>query len=364
MKNVRLILVNNPTTALFMAAAYRQKRFAEADGMINISIYHGYEYDEKLYDHMADITGKSVQREEAVKEVMQLILERWYVLPTTFKWSDRAPYNKITVFRPKTLFLERRSKKEDIEKIKEFLSGINVKKEDVREIWHGNGRYVNVFKHIISDAKMFSFEHGLGDIRNAVLNGKNKVNRENIPGKTFEGLLGHIDKSVKKLFFQFSNDDIPVSQNVSILSDEIEKTKPAKEVVGIDPSGVIDLLDPIMSEDPCSDFARELKGNNVILMMQELPVARDRDLIFEYFAKLEKHIVDDWSDWLDKYEIRNIIIKERAIYNKLSEEAIRKMDKLRSKYNVDRYVGRLNMHRRRSSASSRMYVIEGRTKTA
>jgi hypothetical protein len=330
-QKTRLLLVNNPITSLFMAAWGQQNQVNTT--WRTIGVYCTFDLDISYSEH---IESKKIVYQTACCEVLNEIVDEWIVcLPEHYN------ANRFKFFSPIQTLKERKQTKNELNKLRETFASTKLKLENVQEIWYGSSTFDAHFFYLCPQAIGISFEHGLSDVRNSLLYGK-EINYEGrlrrLPPawiKKLRKVKSIIQKYIYNLFLYFSPSDVNCDLIVSILGDEIRcGNRSNPPVTTINPNLVFTIADSTIKKDPCYQSFTELKGNNAIILLDQIkPWAKGKADHLAFFKSFFQYIGETWEPVFKKNNVDNIIVKSRFFHEEHSAEGFDLFSKLIGNYN-------------------------------
>ena len=91
MEKIRLLLVNNPITSIFMAAWLRQRGYEKDSDWRNILIYCTADYDETFSENIED---KKEIYEQACRAALKDFVKEWVICMPKRVWSYQFDITK------------------------------------------------------------------------------------------------------------------------------------------------------------------------------------------------------------------------------------------------------------------------------
>lgn len=152
MKPIRIILINNLTTALFMAAYYSQEN-KRSDNYRDVCLIHWYGIKDNNTDQERITNNLYI---EACKQVAQKISTEIIVCPGRI--TENVVSSFISVYRetPNRLYY--------LNAVNAIFKQNKINPEMIVEVYHGNGSLHQYIKYLSPKTKLIGFEHGIHEI--------------------------------------------------------------------------------------------------------------------------------------------------------------------------------------------------------
>jgi len=329
-QRIRILLVDNPITSLFMAAWYRQRDYHKDLSCRTVAVYAAIDYDD-------DTEEKKIIYKKASSGILEDIVNEWYVcMPAKYESFYSTSFRK-----PVEIIRKRLDRKADIKRIVELLNDHGIDADEVSEVWSANCVFLPHFRFICKKASIISFEHGLSDLKNAVVYNqsaeRNDMGTNRLSNLAFSNLhraKRAIKRKLDRLLI-FYTMEVTIDKHISMFSKELAITNPHLNVESIESDAVSNLSLSIMRQDPGYSFFTKLDGNSAIILLTPIePFTSERHEQFRFFKSFEEYLIRHWSDFLIKNEIRNIIFKSRFVLEVCTKEAVENFSSLNKLFNV------------------------------
>ena len=337
MKKIRILLVNNPLTSLFMAAWFKQSCRQNKDEWRTVGVYCSQDFDES---YSADIENKKSIYKEACLAPLKVMVDKWVdCMPSRY-----PPYG-ISIRKPFKMMNERISRKKELKFIRDTMRKNNISLQHVKEIWYGNSSFNPHFFYLYPTAGGFQFEHGFSEVKNELnYQVQSEIAEEfgHLNGQYFKLLKTTkkwLIRQIYKRCIYFTYEIIQRGVYLSILGDEIRTAKSENfKVNGIETQEVKSIIQSVIKSDPSYTFLKELKGNTALILLMHLrpkPWGKKEVVeLLDYFDRFETYLSEDLKETFQKYQIKNIIFKSRFFHEEYSEEGFTRFSKLSKLYNL------------------------------
>jgi hypothetical protein len=325
MKKVRILVVKNPITALFMAAWFRQNNCEDAVDWRTVPVHTA----PALLNGIENFKTKKLIYVQSCHDVIRTISDEWLVCRAD-KYESGFDLSAASL---KAVFKERERRQENLARIRKTLTDANIPLNAVKEIWIGNNGYGNNFSFLCPQAKVLQFEHGLSDVRNAIKHQQepklrwwpypHRKMRRNISKWLYDRLL-IFDLMVGKC-----------DQRVSLLGDEIRLANASCPVETINSTFVHQIVKSVMKTDPSHYISETAQGSTALILLDNVkPWAKTEADQMSFFDSFEQHIVNQYSDVFLKHGIRNLVFKSRFFHEEFSKEGFSNFSRLKRNYRL------------------------------
>ena len=227
--------------------------------------------------------------------------------------------------------------------IKATLDSAGIPLNGVKEIWYGNAAIRHHLFDLCPEALGVCFEHGLGEVYQAVMHGKdNNVRRD--------GHLGHLPifikrplrkayafvlENLQKQLIFFSENIVKTDVTVSILGDEIKKSNPGFSAQTISTSIISDLAHSVIKNDPSYSTLRQLEGNSAVVLLENINwFGKTQADYTAYFDSFEKFLSEECDEMLRDNDIKNIIFKSKFFLEGFTADGFRQFQRLSQKFQL------------------------------
>ncbi len=323
MSKVRLLLVNNPLSSLFMASWSSQNKCREQAEWTTVAVYGDIDYDET---YSQDIELKKKIHLQACRRSLDGFFDQWVLcLPKRYDTGCVVLWDMAAVWR------KRCQRRQELGHIKKTLAGAGVSLADVKEIWHGNGVYDPHFFYLCPHAKGTQFEHGLSEIRNAMFSGI-------VLG--WQAFLRDILRSLyhrlqRHLVF-WSPSTAKDEEYVSLLAQEILQANPRCKLINkLRAQEVLAVSKSVMAKDLGQSAWDGLKGPTAVVMFFTVKTwAKAPEDHLEFFDRFEGHISEVFGPVFARYGVKNIIFKSRFFNEEYCQEGFNRFSRLNKEYDL------------------------------
>lgn len=281
MKPIRVFILRDRTTALFIAAYYKQEKMSEEnfrDICIILCAKYWGNYIEKFID--------------GCQKIARIISSEMIICPD--RDDEYIPM----------AFLNRRQdnleKIEYLKAVKELLGKNNININLIREVYHGHGAFHQYIKYLNPKIKLINFEHGTSDIKGYLLK-YNLINR----------LKYNIKYILGKIFFIFyqyaQNDDLIAS----LFADEISKVNKKDRIRQINGKYIKEIAYNIASGDIYNkSFLDKENRIGVVLLSSSYEFMKDKEGILKLYIDFAKYSSEVFKNFAPN--VNTIIFKPRA----------------------------------------------------
>lgn len=293
----RLLIVNNPVTALFMAMELDSIK--GRDNLINIILYES----RILPD---DYCSNPIEFES---EARKFCLEPFQTeniidLPGIYYhyfgfWDYVSKWPRI--------FIEQR---ENLKKLSRCLSSLSWC-NNVAEIWHGNTMWQFYLRKYNRNSKLILFDHGLTE-----------TNRYLSQDKSFMRLRSLLKRIINFIYpvDPYRTPDAHFSLNADVIN-RVLNTDAANKIV--------------LAEEHHRFFRRLRLGKYALILLDNIkPWSSQRSDHAEYFRAFEKYLVEHFVAILLEHGVESIILKSKHWHHEYASEAVKNFSWLRQYFKV------------------------------
>lgn len=263
MEPIRLFILRNLTTALFMAAYYEQQNLRSIN-FRDICII--------LVPDASEIASEQ-KFIDAARKLATSISSEILVCP--------EPESTYPAFSLSNISGDRPQKMRALKIIQDIFRKNDINKDLIKEIYHGNRAFHQYIKYLNPKAGLIGFEHGASDIKGALLR------------NTFSNRLkDNIKCALGKLFFIFypfaQNDD----ETVSLFAKEIKKANKKHKIKNIEPKYIVEVANNIAHDEFVERSALD-SGNavGVILTSDGYQLAGNKECGIKFHIDFAKYIL-------------------------------------------------------------------------
>ncbi|MCX5695178.1 MAG: hypothetical protein NTW18_00730 [Candidatus Omnitrophica bacterium] len=288
-KPVRIFIIQTLTSALFMAAYYKQEKMR----------------DEKYRDICVIPYSKICNTDNqefivACKNITRFISEE------IITFAEQDIYYVPMSF--KNLGQYRQKKKKYLTVIKEMCEKNNIRIGLIKEIYHSNRAFHQYFKYLNPKSKLIGFEHGLSDTRCFLL----QDNAINIIKNIVKCVMG----GIFFIFYSYlENDDL----NVSLLAPEIRKINKKINIKYLYPKQIIEIANKIVYDDlNDTGFFNEHKSIGIIINSDGFSLAQKREDRLKFHRDFAVYILEKIKGLYP--EVKTIIFKTRSFDHILDKD--------------------------------------------
>lgn len=339
-KKIRILLVNNTLTSLFMADYLKQVSSETISDYRTIVIYSDIDFTDSSWESTWGnkcnrLIDKKRFEEEGCKIVLQGLVDEWIKC-----MPDRYANYQFNWRKFAEIKIERDKRRNELIFIKKTLEKSNINPRSVFEIWYSNNSFAKHFFYLCENAVGFSFEHGLGDIINLL----NKSGNTGLFTKKQSWYKNYFKKILIKLQYTliyFPDNIVKRNNHVSLLAEELKRTNSSLVISKINPRSLSNFsIKNYISED--CDYIQ--KQNSVFIMMPDvLIMTNDRDKNLNFYKEFEKYLLRNFSALFNKHKIKVIVFKPKTYLDNFSEEGFNSFKELESKYMI-KYLPIISKH--------------------
>lgn len=226
-KPIRIFIMRDLTTALFMAAYY-QKEKMRSESFRDVCIILWYRVPAGCRDERESVRDKFPVG--ACQKIAKAIF------PEIIMCEER--HLKYISMSFANMFNDRLEKIDYLNLIRKIFAENNISTSAIKEVYHGNKTFHQYVKYLAPQVKLIGFEHGTSDIRTSLVKHR-MVNRLN----------NRVKHSVGKLFYVFyeyeQNDDIIVS----LLASQIRQINKKDNITSIDGRYIKNVANAVIFDD-------------------------------------------------------------------------------------------------------------------
>lgn len=316
----RLILVNNETAALFQSAYLTQ--IQKEDNLKNILLFCPIEYQENYTQNPGPKVRKILSK-----------LDSLFPQKNLKKLTYPADKYSFFSFRVQNLFInltERKRRKKNFGEIKELFKNNSIELKLISEVWYSNAANRGMFFYLLPKAKGICFEHGLSDVRNAILYEPKEKDQS-----LLRFLKTKIRLKIETILVYYNTHLFRFDQVVSILHDEILATGTKNPLVQkLEVSYVKKTIDSTLPTHTAHEISNLPGKSALILFLNIKPWTKDRSDNLKFFHEFELYIMQKWSEEFKANDIKNLIFKSRFFHEEHADEGIKEFSLLRQNFNV------------------------------
>jgi hypothetical protein len=303
------------------------------DGARAIILYTAY-FDDAYYaknSFFKNVKEMKAMTEEACRNAWDGCQVEWHPCRPEFENFDQYD------FRWANIRVHRRQHRLQLESIRKIMSQLNVRPEDIKEVWHASCGVYSYVLHLYPKAKAVFFEHGTSDVR--LTSEVGKVQKKGMAGirsclgRTKRFLLSCLIRFLLLCDHQYRRTDI----HVSLLADEIRAGNESVHVQGLDPQKTLQ-LGAAYVEKSCRDLFSRLEGPTAVVLMTYFFMPRktaEDDLRPQ--AAFEKYLSDNQQLLFRPFGIKNIVFKNIFWSDQVTRETFEAFEKngsLSGKYHL------------------------------
>jgi hypothetical protein len=310
LKNIRILIVSNPLTAIFMNARLSE---VESEGNDTETIIF---YEERLLD--SGYSENSTKREEENKQYALSLFKNKYKIfyPTEIYYRNSTFLNLLKNHK--------NIKQEQLDnqlKLKLFINESKLSSENIVEIWHGNTQWHKYLKLFFPSAATFKFDHGLTETLMYFEDSK-----KTLPHCIYSKLnLRKIFNYLGGLYFVTPPIDTKPNAHFTLNSREINAALGYEITKPISPNGVQSITSFSLKKN--IDFG-EGASLAIVLLDNIKPWAKLNSDHAEYFNDFESMLLSNCTNNLVEKGIKTIVFKPKHWQEEFAQDAIKSFDRL------------------------------------
>lgn len=327
--------MDDPLPALFMAAYLRQLNTISKEPIRTIAIYDGLELNRT---HFQNFEREQKTHIEASQFPLHDLIDDWLILPTLrYNVSYPNPLNF------KKMMKERKCRQKELGAIQALFADHMIDPSLVVEIWSRDAFVDQHFHFLCPQAKIYFFEHGLSDIRNALTTGQEdkRLGRLSfLPNGLAEFLRSfrsRVSRFLEERFYYFSKSSNTRVTRVSLLADEIRAgNNRGQKLEPLNSSGILAASQALHSHEV--DLARAVEGPCALILLMYVyhkpwnqNFERDQSKMLRDF---EMMLAESYGSEFEQQGIKTLVFKGRFFHEDFSAEGVRAFDTLKQKYKV------------------------------
>lgn len=320
---IRLILIYNATTSLFMRSYYGQ---LTDDNMRNIGLC---------------VLGKrkiflSKEERSRDKDIDHISREIWGDLGMEFCLLDfDQPKVDQNDFSLGGIIKNRRLREENFKYLMRILQEKGISFEDVAEIWgHEHWPVINELLFLCREAKFTLFEHGLGDVMKM-------IHQEEVRGgvvfflkKVLKRKIKSLESVLIKSFFYFDQNSKKVYAHASLLSEEMAQINQNPKYVRINPCSLLEVGVQYIGPQ-CKELVSRLESPTAVVLLSSIkPFARSAQDDDDFLNSLERYLWDNRAALFDVFGVKSILFKNSIPFEEVSGRDLERMRLLSQKYKL------------------------------
>ena len=257
MKPTRIFVIRNLTTALFIAAYFKQRDFFKEKGH-NICVLN-WNNDLRKDSENANLV-------KAYDFLAQMISSEVLIFP--------EPHCDYINMNLRNFVYDHRQKTAYMQALKTMLTEHQVNPADITEVYHSSRVFHRYLKYLNPGIKLVSFEHGLSEIKNFIL--LRKPQRR----------LKHAVKTiVGRIFFQFYAYAESDDARVSLLADVIRKINRSSPIETLKNESVRNVAQVFANQDIRIEKLPMDKKAKAVIMLHNVRRYTDKKEDHEAFYK-------------------------------------------------------------------------------
>jgi hypothetical protein len=230
---------------------------------------------------------------------------------------------------------ERRARRAELELIRKQLTSVGVDPAEVAEIWYGNGKFDQHIFHLCPNANGICFEHGLSDVRNAVVHNTNTICSELPIGWCPPVLirpLRAIRETLNRRAVFFSRGVLRRDQHVSLLAEEIAAANPGVNMGAIEPESILSISREVVESGGAKDRLAKLAHPTALVLVESLCSQAGKHDTLAFYRDLDRFLLEHCGEALRKAAIKSIVFKTRFFEQTFAPEVLACMCKLGAEY--------------------------------
>jgi hypothetical protein len=303
---VRLLLVNNPITGLFMSA--RLDELSKKEDR-NTSIYL---HESRLYplEYSSDINKKEAEQLKYITSIFgcnEFLNPR----PIFYPFYSKKDYLLDLI----EIFIEQLN---NLKYIEDFLKENDLFDREVNEIWYGNCIWQNYLHKIFPKARLIKFDHGLTETLNYFSVVKNKSNY-------FAQRVNNFGKVALNAILPVGICSVICEEHITLHAREINKAMGVEVAKLLSNESVLKVARESILEINCDDSKTPLA---IVLLENIKPWTNDEDVQFQYFSDFEIMLCETLLPILLSRNIKKVYFKAKLWHEEFSREAVGKFSRL------------------------------------
>lgn len=310
MKNIRILIINNPLTALFMDAWLNEIKANDTD--ITTVIF----YEERILS--PNYCENQKERIEESKKYTIFLFQKKYriFLPPV---TSRDNYIFLSLLKN-----HKRMKRDQVQKIKQlksFLEANNLLDANVTEIWYGNDSWHVYMKLLFPSAATFKFDHGLTETLTYFLE-----NQRSLYHNIYVRLgLRRIRRYIEKLYLVVSGAGELSDNHLTLNARQINSALGFEKTKMIPP----DRVNSIASVSIKGNFDLDGESSLAIVLLENVKMWAKSDSDHEeYFYNFETMLISCGGNKLKENGIKTIIFKPKHMNEEYARDAVNNFKRL------------------------------------
>jgi hypothetical protein len=309
-KRIRILILNNPITALFMDAWLNEIESKDADTTTIIF------YEERVLP--SGYCENPEERNEEHKKYTIILFHKKYSI--FFPPAICKDYNTFLSL----LKNHKKIKKDQVQKFKQlksFLDASNLTDANVTEIWYGNDSWHIYLKLLFPSAATIKFDHGLTETLMYFLDNQKSLYHRIYVRLGFRG----IRRDIEKLYFVVPSSEEPPDNHLTLNAKQINS------VLGFDKTKMIspDRVNSRASFPIKYHFDLDAESSLAIVLLENIkPWARSDSDHEEYFNDFETMLISCGGDKFKENGIKTIIFKPKHMHEEYARDAVNNFRRL------------------------------------
>jgi len=179
------------------------------------------------------------------------------------------------------------------------------------------------------------FEHGISDVRNAIVRNTTVICSEVPLGWCPLVLirpLRALREALNRRAVLFSRSTVKCDQHVSLLGEGIGKANAGIELGSIQPRYIGSVCQRVMEHESGTHALASVAQSVALVLVESLQSQAGKEDTLAFYEDLDQYLWEHCSELFNKASIRSILFKTRFFHRTYAEEGVARMSRLGAKY--------------------------------